>query len=137
MKMIAAAIEKMRRVHKKNTIIINGQRIETSGGSISITGGSIYVGGQKVKGELSGIVEIKFEGDLASLQSDASVTVHGNVQGEVKATGSVNCGTVWKNVDAGGSVQCGNVKGDLDAGGSVKCGNVQGNIDAGGSVRHG
>ncbi|TDG00918.1 hypothetical protein [Paenibacillus piri] len=113
--MIAAAIEKMRRV-----------RMNKIGDEVSIIRGSICVYGQKVKV------------DLASLQSDASVTVHGNVQsdeivrGYVQSNeivrGYVTCETVWKNVDARESVQCGNVHGKVYDGGIVRCGNVQGSV---------
>lgn len=120
-----------------NTIIINGQRIQTSGNNISVIGDSVFVDGQKVQGELSGIVEVQFVGDVASVQSDSSVTVKGNVQGSVRANGSVTCGNVGTSVDAGGSINCDDVKGNVSAGGSVNCDEVHGSVRAGGSVRHG
>lgn len=104
-----------------NTIIVNGQRFQVSGKNIVVSNGSIIVDGNIVQNGLSGIVEIKFEGDLANLKADGSVRVNGSVSG---------------NVDAGGSVKCSNVNGDVDAGGSVDCGNIQGDISAGGSVRY-
>lgn len=81
----------------RNGITINGQRIDVSGSTI----------------------EIKLDGDCASIKADGNVTVTGNVKGNIDAGGSVNCGNVGGNVDAGGSVKCGNVSGDVDAGGSV------------------
>jgi cytoskeletal protein CcmA (bactofilin family) len=70
---------------------------------------------------LFGVVEIKFEGNLVSLESDSSVTVSGDVHGNVDAGGSIRCGAVGGDVDAGGSVVCGCVNGRVRAGGSVMC----------------
>lgn len=102
-----------------NTIIINGVKIQTDGKSISIQGDKVFVDGKVVKDGLSGIVKVEFKGDLASLQSDSSVVVHGNVQGDVDAGGSIECGDVGGSVDAGGSVRSSKVGGNIDAGGSV------------------
>jgi hypothetical protein len=103
-----------------NTIIINGVRIQTNGNNISVVGNSICVDGTQVSTNLVGTVEVKFEGDIASLKTNGSATINGNVKG---------------SVDAGGSITCGDVSGDVDAGGSVRCGKVQGDVDAGGSIR--
>lgn len=103
-----------------NNIVINGKSFNVKGNNVSIINNKVYVDGKQVDtGELSGEVVIKFEGDLANLQSDGGVTVNGNVHGDVDAKGSVNCGNVEGDVDAGGSINCGNVKGDADAGGSI------------------
>jgi autotransporter translocation and assembly factor TamB len=102
-----------------NRIVINGESISVSGNNISIINGQIYVDGKLVKEELSGNVSVSFEGDLASLKTDGSATINGNVLGDVDAGGSVKCGNIEKSVDAGGSVNCLNVGGDVDAGGSI------------------
>ena len=101
----------------RNLLRINAQNACSS--EITVSNNSVYVDGKLVQKELSGVVKIEFEGDLASLTSEGSVSVNGNVKGDV---------------DAGGSVACGNVEGDVDAGGSVNCGNVEGDVDAGGSI---
>lgn len=104
-----------------NQIIINGKVIQTTGNNISVIGDTIYVDGEKMESGLSGIVELKFIGDLANLNTKGSATVNGDVKGDV---------------DAGGSITIsGSVGGDVDAGGSIRCGNVEGNVDAGGSIR--
>lgn len=102
-----------------NKITINGKEYATRGGSVVVAGNRVIVDGKDVGGEpLSGIVEVWWDGPLASLKCDASVT----------------CGEVLGSVRAGGSVRCANVGGDVDAGGSVNCGTVGGSVDAGGSV---
>lgn len=104
-----------------NRITINGMTFETDGSAqIVVNNGPVTVGGKHVVGGLSGVVQVKWEGPLASLKSDASVT----------------CGDVSGDVDAGGSVQSNNVNGSVSAGGSVNCGSVGGKIRAGGSVNH-
>lgn len=104
------------------TITINGTAIAISGGasSVSIINGEVRVNGQLVKDGLQGVVEIKWDGPLASLRADANVTC-GDVQGDVRASGSVKAGNVGGHVQAGGSVNCDNVGGGVQAGGSVNC----------------
>ena len=104
-----------------NTIIINGTKIQTSGNNISVINNSVYVDGKVIQTKLSGIVEIKFEGDLASLNCNGSASINGNIKGDVDVGGSLDCGDIGGNIDVGGSVRCGKVSGDIDAGGSVKC----------------
>lgn len=115
-------------------IKINGKTY--NGNSVSIVNGIVTIDGvvQDDGKRVSGDVRLVVEGDLVSLKTDLSVTMTGNVQGDVDAGGSVACGNVGKNVDAGGSVNCDNVGGDVDAGGSVNCGRVSGRVNAGGSV---
>lgn len=91
-----------------------------SGKNIMVNGDKVFVDGKLVEEGLSGNVTISFEGDLASLTTNCSAIVHGNVMGDVDAGGSVTCGDVEGSVDAGGSVKCSHVGGDIDAGGSVR-----------------
>jgi hypothetical protein len=104
----------------KTTITINGVThvIHGNAGSVSISNGELRVDGKIVGDKLSNIVEIKWDGPLASLHSDASVT----------------CGDVHGNVRAGNSVTAKNVQGDVRAANSVTCGNVGGNVSAGNNV---
>lgn len=100
------------------TITINGNQYSIAGGNIVVNNGKITVDGQALVKGLSGSVNIKFEGGLASLTAD----------------GSVSCGDVFGNVAAGGGVDCASVGGNVDAGGSVRAASVKGSITAGGSV---
>lgn len=105
-----------------NRITINGVTIETDGSSIHVSSdGNVSVGGVTVSSGHSGTVNVKFEGDLASLTCNGSATVNGNVQKDVDAGGSVTCGSIGGNVDAGGSITCGSIGGNADAGGSIMC----------------
>ena len=63
-----------------NQITINGNSIQVSGNNVSIVNGVIKVNGVVVYSNLTGEVNIKWEGDLANLNSDASVSckIHGN-----------------------------------------------------------
>lgn len=107
--------------YSNNTVIINGKSISVEGSNISVVNDKVYVDGKLIEEGLSGIVTIEFKGDLATLDSNGSIAVNGNVEGDV---------------DAGGSVTIsGDVEGDVDSGGSVTCGSIKGNVDAGGSVR--
>ena len=103
-----------------NTIYINGKSINVQGNNISVINNRVYVDSKEVTdGELSGVVELKFIGDLANLDVDGSLTVKGNIHG---------------NVDVGGSLTCGDIGGDADVGGSVNCKVINGKVDAGGNV---
>ena len=87
-----------------NTIIINGNKIQVAGNNISVNNDSVYVDWKLVQGGLQGIVKLEFKGDLVQLKSSASVTVNGDVKGNVDAGGSVSCGHIGGSVDAGSSV---------------------------------
>lgn len=104
-----------------NKMTINGVSYEVpQGASLSINNGIVKVNGQVITSGLSGVVELKVEGDIGQLRTDASVSMNGDVLGDIDAGGSVSIkGNVKGNVDAGGSVSCGNVGGDVDAGGSI------------------
>lgn len=99
-----------------STVTIGGKTYR--GNSIVVTGSNVIIDGKKVEDGLTGIVELKIEGNIDRLETDCPVSVKGNV-GSLKAGGSVNCGDVAGGVYAGGSVNCGNVGGDVSAGGSV------------------
>lgn len=108
------------KMKSSNIININGKSISVQGNNISIVNNKVYVDGKLVEEGLTGDVKITFEGELANLDSSASVTVNGNVKGDIDASGSVTVyGDVGGDVDASGSVTCGNVGGDVDASGSV------------------
>ncbi|EML6324941.1 hypothetical protein QCQ60_005285 [Bacillus cereus] len=107
------------------------------GNSIHISNGTIIIDGVVQAQGLKGHLDIKVEGDIRDLTTDAPTTIDGNVLGNLRSRGSVTCRNVQGYVDAGGSVTAHDVGGDIDAGGSVRCGRVGGSIDAGGSVRHG
>jgi hypothetical protein len=103
----------------KYGITINGKEFQVTGRNIVIRNGSVMVDGTTITSGLSGEVHVKFEGALASLQSDGSVTC-GNVHGDVSSGGSVECGDVGRGVNAGGSVRAKKVSGSMSAGGSIK-----------------
>lgn len=113
-----------------NRITINGKTHNVQGSSISVINGKLYVDDKLVEEGLQGIVEVKWEGPLASLSSDAAVTC-GDVHGGVTAGSSVSCGSVAGSVDAGSKVMCGKVGGNVDAGSSIMCGDIGGNATAG------
>ena len=120
----------------KSVIVINGVRHEVEGNNISVRNGSIYVDNNLVVGELKGIVEIKFEGSLANLSSDTSVSVNGNVEGKADSRGSMTIqGDVKGSASSGGSMSCKNIGNNASSGGSMTCGNVGGNASSGGSMR--
>jgi len=79
-------------------------------------------------------VLFRYEGPALNVQSDFSVTVEGDVQGDVNAHGDVDCGEVGGSVYADGDVDCGDILGHVTAGGDVDCGGVEGNLSAGGDV---
>ncbi|TPG68567.1 hypothetical protein EEL31_08580 [Brevibacillus laterosporus] len=102
-----------------NTIIINGKKIQVSGRNISVVNNNVIVDGVVIETGLTGIVKVEFQGDLASLQTSGDAVVHGQVLG---------------NVSASGDIECGSVKGDIRASGDIKCGTVGGNVRASGDV---
>ena len=96
--------------------------------------GHKYIGSGNVDGHQKKRIEFCYEGPAINICSDFSVTCEGDVEGDIKAGGSVDCAAVGKGVYAGGSVNCECVSGDVTAGGGVTCDGVGGNVSAGGSV---
>lgn len=103
----------------RNSITINGEYIVTDAQSITINNGTVIANGVVIKSGLSGVVELKVEGDLMSINTAGNVTVHGDVHGDVDTTGNVNCQNVGGDVDTTGTVNCGQVHGDIDTTGNV------------------
>ena len=115
-------------------IIIGGDVTIVEGNNIVVIDDKIIVGSTVIKSGLSGIVEVKFEGDLVSLHTHGNASVKGDIHGNVDAHGNVQCGNVGGSVDANGSVECNNVEGNVEASGNVICNDISGDIDAMGSV---
>jgi len=124
------------RCHKeeKQYVIINVNKYE--GGSVSIKGNRIMIDGVDVtddhSNQKSQIVHITIDGDTkANIDSDASITVKGNVFGDVNAGGSVNCGNISGNVNLGRSLNCKKIYGSVglcdenNRTNRLKCANVQ------------
>jgi hypothetical protein len=120
-----------------NVIVVNGVRIELPDGAtnVSISGDAVTVGGVKVAGSLSGIVEVVWEGPLASLESRNAVTVKGDVYGDARAGTALKCGNVGGDATAGTGLTCGDVAGSAKAGTGMTCGNIGGNANAGTGIK--
>lgn len=86
----------------RNKIFVNGKSY--SGNSIVITENSVIIDGVAQEKNLSGIVSIKVEGDVANLSCNAPTTIHGDVHGNVKVNGSLTCGNISGDVKANGSM---------------------------------
>ena len=122
------------------TVKINGVSIDVpSGSTVNCVNGVVLIDGLPYSGngQVTGVVKVEITGSPLNVYTDhGDIEVHGNVQGNVDAGGSVNCQNIAGNVDSGGSIHSsGDIQGSVDAGGSVNCGQVGGSIDAGGSVR--
>lgn len=102
-----------------NSIIIDGEHIAVNAKSITINNGTIIADGKVIKGGLSGVVELEVKGDLMSINTTGSVTVNGDVHGDIDTTGNVNCGNVGGDVDTTGIVNCSQVHGNVDTMGNV------------------
>lgn len=107
-----------------SVITINGKTIEVNGSHISISNGVVQVDGVTVESGLQGVVEVKWDGPIAILSTDASVTC-GDVGGNVSAGGSVHSGNIQGSANAGGSIHAGDISGNASAGGSIKCRNCR------------
>lgn len=115
----------------KSTVNVNGRTITVSGNDISIINGKVYSDGILVEGDLiDNSVTIKIEGPIANITSDRSLTVIGNVTGDVNSNGSVNCDDIKGNVSANGSINCDDISGNATAQGSINCDDIGGDATA-------
>lgn len=64
-----------------------------------------------------------------------NATVNGDLVGDLKAGGVVNCDAVTGNVHAGADVNCDGIAGNVTAGCDVNCDEVGGNVTAGCDVK--
>lgn len=103
----------------KNRIVINGVAIEVEGGNVSVYNGTLYIDDRPVQSGLSGQVHVYWYGDLATLDADGPVTLHGNVYGNVSANGRVDCHEVKGSCHANGRVGAARVGGSIHANGRV------------------
>ena len=102
-------------------IVINGKRY--SGSQVVIKDGQVLVDGEVAADEKSGPITIQVNGTLERLESDAAVTIHGDVKGDASVRGRLTAQTIYGNVQATGKVQASVIQGDVSARGSVKCNN--------------
>lgn len=100
-------------------ITVNGMKITVEGsGSIHVSNNNLIIDGKRI--EIGNTQhDLIIEGNCGNINCDCSVTVNGNVNGDIDCGGSCKCGDVSGSVDAGGSVTANNISGDIDAGGSV------------------
>lgn len=101
-----------------NVISINGKKTSVVGNNIKVRASGnnrsyVSVNGVVIEDGLTGIVEIKFEGDLANLDA-THVTLNGNVSGDVDCTHLNMTGDINGDVDAT-HVSANNIKGKVDA----------------------
>lgn len=101
-------------VSNHKVIIVNGSVIECS--------------------EVQDCISIEVQGNVGRIDTLGSVSVTGNVDGDINTQGSVTVGGSCESINTQGSVKCGDVNGDIHTMGSVNCGNVSGDIDTMGRV---
>lgn len=127
--------KKVRGDMSKNTISINGKSFSVLGGSVQISDNRVFVDGKEVMtDELEGIVEIKWDGEVADLRTDCSAVVHGDVHGNANSKMSLTCGDVHGDATSKMSLTCGNIEGNATSKMSLTCKTVKGNAKAGMSI---
>lgn len=109
-----------------NKITVNGITTVVSGRDIVVRNGKITVGGVLVAEGLSGEVNVKFDGDLASLDA-THVDVSGNVMGDVDCTSLTVRGNIGGSVD-GTNITANDIAGDVD-GTNITANVIKGNVD--------
>lgn len=110
-----------------SSININGASFKVTGNNIVVDqfNGTVKVNGVLIQDGLKGIVEIKFEGDLASLNCNTA-TISGSVHGKVDANTLKVTGDITGDVD-GNTVHANSIKGDVDAN-TINCKTHTGDI---------
>ena len=114
-------------------ITINGKNYQ--GNNIRVNNDVVYIDGKKVDDDFteSSLLKVVVEGDINKVETDCSLEVKGNVEGNAKAGGSIRCGNIQGSVSAGGSVSCDDIHQNVVASGSVRASKITGNVQASGS----
>ena len=97
----------------KNMIEINGRTINVSGNNIRIANNHVYVDGKIVDNLDGPSITIVIEGTVENLETEYDVEFNGNC-------GNITCDTLTVN---------GNVNGDIDAHCISVSGDIHGNVD--------
>ncbi len=101
-------------------ININGKTITCSGNNITIQNGKVIIDGSTIYETDHEDIKATISGDVNTIHCSGDVFVYNNA-------GNITCG--------GKCEVNGDVNGDIKAGGSVTCKTIVGDINAGGSVR--
>jgi hypothetical protein len=108
-----------------NKVQVGGKTYNVPDGArIDVVGNRILVDGKALPSEDVRFEEVRIMGNAGAVKSDVSVTVHGNVEGDVNCGGSFKGTVVNGSVEAGGSVKAECIDGSVSAGGSVKAGKI-------------
>ena len=84
-------------------ISINGVQITARDGNITIRNGIVNVDGQKI--DCSNDKEIIINGNCNNIDCSGTLTVNGNVEGDVDITGNMRCNTILGNIDSTGNIK--------------------------------
>lgn len=79
-------------------------------------------------------IPLKITGRVELLEVKGSVSVEGNIYGNVSAGHSVGANNIEGNVSAGSSIGANNITGNVSAGSSLGCDNIIGDVSCGGSI---
>lgn len=79
-------------------------------------------------------VEIKIEGDALNIQSNFSIYINGNVEGDVSAGNNITSENINGGVTAGNNINCDNIYGGVTAGNNIYCDNINGGVTVGNNI---
>ncbi|BEU14743.1 hypothetical protein [Bacillus phage CM1] len=108
--------------------VINGKTYV--GNNITISNGVVIVDGVVQEGSLGDKLEITVLCNVDKIESEQSITIKGDVTGNIQAGSSVSCNDVTGSVQAGSSISCDDIGGDARAGSSISCDDIKGNAYA-------
>lgn len=72
-----------------------------------------------------------------NLEVWGNATIKGNIGGDAKAEGDINCVDIGNNANAGGSINCGDIGNNANAGGGINCEDIGNNANSGGAINCG
>lgn len=105
-------------------ININGvKKTITDNADITIHSDSVFVNGNDLSGKVNKGMKITIEGNVRSIDCQGSLSVTGDVYGNIRTNGSTNInGNVVGNVEASGNCSCKNISGDVSCNGKLVVG---------------
>ncbi|UUV46557.1 hypothetical protein [Bacillus phage vB_BanS-Thrax3] len=112
---------------RNSSITINGQTYV--GNNITMDNGKVIVDGVEQDVIHKEPIQLTVNCNVEKIFVEESISVHGDIHGDVVAKNSINCMDVIGDANAGFSINCSDIKGNAEAN-AINCSDIYGDAKA-------